>query len=1762
MNARPDTTGLSADEKRELLRELLRRRARQDTERDLSHGERGLWLHSRIAPDSSSYNLLYAGRIHGSLDRERLGAALTALATRHEPLRTVYRETPDGPVAYQKTDANVPLHTVDASTWHSQRLDRWLDDRLARPIDLANGPLLEATVLSLGPEEHMLVLSMAHIAVDFWSFDILIAELAALYIDPANAVAPADRSYGDYVRWQQNLLNGPRGQALREYWVNRLAGAPPRLDLPGRRPRPATQTFAGRMHAFEIDEERTAALRQLAKTEGVTLQISILAAFVALLHRYSGSDDIVVGSPIAGRGMPGAERMIGYFVNAVALRSDLASDPSYSELLQQVRRTVLEAVEHQDYPFTVLAEQLVPVRDPAHSPIFQVFFAWETSRASTGALLAELPDDSLRLETSTLRQGGAPLDLMLMVAERERTLSAVLQYNTDLFDASMIRRLADHFAVLLDAAIATPHRAIGSLPILTPAEVLDMARWNATRIDEFQDHCLPRLIRDQVLRSPHATAVSFRGKHVSYRDLQRRAEHLAGLLQSAGVRPGEAVGIALQRSEMSVIGAYAALLAGGAFLPVDPRHPAQRLRTIASEARVVVWITDDASRDRLPSDARTVNAEGAQEEPTGFDPAAASPRPGDAAYVMFTSGSTGIPKGVVNTHRGICNRLLWMQREYPLSAQDSVLHKTPATFDVSVWELFWPLVAGARVVVAEPDGHLDAGYLAETIVENEVTVVHFVPSMLRIFLADMRARQCTGLRRVITSGEALTADLRDEFFGLLPASLHNLYGPTEAAIDVTYYDCRRDDPDPVVPIGRPIANTRIHLLDRHRNPVPIGVTGELYIGGIGVAKGYVSRPELTAERFVEDPWAAEPGVLLYRTGDLARFRPDGAIEYLGRADQQVKIRGVRIEPAEVEAALSASSSVREAVVVADGDDPSSRRLVAYVVPADLAALPTDGDLRALLRERLPDAMVPAHFVPLDRIPTTPSGKRDYRALPEPPTERPGIDDRYQPPEGPIQIALAGLWQKALRVDRIGADDDFFELGGSSTQIMEICTGAGELGITVSPETLFRHRTISAIARSVEDGEAPRLHETSSGTALVDSYTAPAGATAVDRPVPRAGNTVIESIGVYLPDNVVSTEEILAGCARPVGIPLAQLTGIRTRRRVGPGEFSIDLALRAAHRCLSLSRHTAADIDLLICTNISKIEGPDHRFVYEPSSSMRLRTLLALDNALSFDISNACAGMFTGISVADGFLRTGRVRRAMVVSGEYISHIIDTAQREIVDLLDDRLACLTVGDAGAALILERGTDGHTGFHDLRLRSLSKYSDLCIGRRTDQPHGGAIMHTKAVEQTAVAVRKSIPFAAGMLSRHGWSAESVDHILVHQTSKASIDDASATINRLAGRPVAHPEKVVYNLAERGNTASTTHFVAIHDLVRKGSIRAGDRMLFGVTGSGQTVGAALYTFDDLPNRMRGGDVSAPPASSEYVAPKPRRVRIEAIAIATARDGDTAVDLAVDAGSACLAQSTVESSDIGLLLYAGMLRDGHMIEPATATFVASKLHINDDPAEPFDGGTLAFDVMDGATGFLAACHIAATAIGAGDTPAALVVAAEADPDVPGRLAATRGIVHGGSALLLTGSEDGTGFTDFHFATYPSDIGALSSYNRMHGAEGLQVSRVPALEDVYLARIGETVAEFLAGLELSLSDIGVVCGPQISTKFLDRLAERIDVPRSRVVDVTVDGVDLFTSSIPAALRHCRDSGFAVDGDVGLIVAVGAGIRVGCAIYRF
>jgi amino acid adenylation domain-containing protein len=907
----------------------------------LSFAQRRLWFLDQLLPGSTAYTFSPALRLHGPLDAGALRGALEEVVARHEALRTTFPTERGEPFQRVVPAAAVPLPVHDLSgetpAEREARAQALAAELLERPLDLATGPLLRAELLRLGPEDHVLALAIHHIVFDMWSLGVLYDELAALYAarreGRPNPLPALPAQYGDFTLWQRERLDGPGLERELAHWRARLEGATALLDLPTDRPRPAVQDFAGGTCLSTLPADVRDACTDLQRRQQVTPFMSLLAGYAALLSRLSSSVDVSVGTSVAGRGEARFERLAGFFVNTLVLRIDLGGDPSFGELLQRARHVALEAFDHQDVPFERLVDELQPERTMSHNPLFQAMFTLQNTRLRLPAL------PGLAVERFRVRHDSAFVDLWLEVVPRPQETAIAFSYKSQLFEAETVERMASRFVHLLRAGLAEPGTRLSRLPVLSGEErgVL-VAGWPRGGDAHPPEPVVTELIDRQAERTPDAVAVSFRERDVTYRELRARAAGLASRLAGLGAGPDAVVGLCLPRSDELVVAVLGILGSGAAYLPLDPTDPPARRHRMLRTAGARLVVTGEDLAAEYGGAGFTVAMAGAP------DADAAAPHragPDHLAYVIYTSGSTGEPKGVAVPHRGLVNRILWMQEAFALTPGDRVLQKTPCTFDVSVWEFLWPLVAGARIVVAEPDGHRDPGYLVDLVERRGVTTTHFVPPMLEAFLEQPDLERCRSLRLVVCSGQALPVEVQDRCLSRLGAELHNLYGPTEASIDVTWWACRARPGERTVPIGRPIAGVETYVLDRHLEPVPAGTPGELLLGGVCLARGYLGRPGLTAERFVPHPFGGR-GERLYRTGDLVRWRPDGTIDYLGRTDEQLKVRGFRIEPGEVESALRAHPAVREAVVRARQDEVGGASLVAWVVP-DAGA----GEVRAI-----------------------------------------------------------------------------------------------------------------------------------------------------------------------------------------------------------------------------------------------------------------------------------------------------------------------------------------------------------------------------------------------------------------------------------------------------------------------------------------------------------------------------------------------------------------------------------------------------------------------------------------------------------------------------------------------------------------------------------------------------------------------------------------------------------------------------------------------
>ena len=1031
----------------------------------LSFAQQRLWFLTQYEPESPEYNIPQGFRIEGPLAPERLKRAVDAILARHEALRTTFPAVDGQPMQLVADRLLLDLPVTDltdqpAPERHDLARRAAVADAV-RPFDLTLGPLLRALLFCTGPEEHLLFLNVHHVVYDGWSGGVFATELAALYAAlSADRPAPLPElpvQYLDFSIWQRGWLSGEVLAGQLDYWKGRLLGAPP-LDLATDRPRPAVRTHHGGTADLVLPRALAEGLTRLGQSTGGTLYVALSAAMKALLHHYTGQEDLTLGTLIANRTLPETERMIGFFANTLALRTDLSGDPAFRTLLEREREVALGAYTHQDLPFEKLVDEINPQRDLARTPIFQAMLILQNQPG--GPLV--IP--GLRISEVQIDNATSKFELTLYAIEREDGLAAYLEYNTDLFDPATVRRFLGHLAALAQGALADPALPLSELSWFSPEEARQLLHdWNATTVEFPRDRCLHDLITLQVARTPGAVAVELEGERVTYQDLDGQANRLARHLRRLGVGPEVLVGLAVERSFDMMVGLLGILKAGGAYVPLDPEYPRERLAYMLEQSGLRVLLTQERLLGKFPALPETgarVLVLDRDEDRAAIDAEDATPfdsgvRPENLAYILYTSGSTGKPKGVQIPHGAVVNFLLSMARRPGMTSADTLLAVTTLSFDIAGLELYLPLVQGARVVLVPRDVAQAGEQLLDRLTRSGTTVMQATPATWRLLLGA--GWKGDGRLKVLCGGEALPRDLADSILAEA-ASLWNVYGPTEATIWSMLQEVRKGER---ISIGKPLDNTQVYLLSPRGRSVPVGVPGELSIGGAGLARGYRDRPDLTAERFVPDPFSQTPGARLYRTGDLARHLPDGTVEFLGRIDHQVKVRGFRIELGEIETVLAEHPGIAQTVVLAREDTPGTRRLVAYFV-ARTSEPPKSQELRDFLKSRLPEYMVPALFVPLETLPLTPNGKVDRRALPAPDQDR--SERPYVAPSTPVELELAALWAEILGVKRVGLDDDFFELGGDSLLVIRVVSKANKKGLGITTKQLFQHRTLGELAR--------------------------------------------------------------------------------------------------------------------------------------------------------------------------------------------------------------------------------------------------------------------------------------------------------------------------------------------------------------------------------------------------------------------------------------------------------------------------------------------------------------------------------------------------------------------------------------------------------------------------------------------------------------------------------------------------------------------------
>ena len=1041
----------------------------------LSFAQQRLWFISLLEPHNNSYNIAEAIRLTGPLDIAILEQSFNQIIRRHETLRTTFHAVNGHPVQRIAPEYTLHIVAVDLRSFPPERQSDEARELAAqeaqRAFDLGKGPLLRLKALQLSEDAHVLLITMHHIISDGWSLGVMVKEALRLYDafsrGSSSPLPELPIQYADFAAWQREWLDSDVMTAQAEYWKDALAGAPPVLALPADRPRPAKQSFRGAAQHFEIPRQLSQQLASLSRQEGCTLFMTLLAAFNVLLYRYTGQEDIVIGSPIANRHRTEIEALIGFFVNTLVFRANLTGNPPFRDLLRQVRQTAFGHYMHQDLPYERVVDLIQPERNLSYNPVFQVMFIVQN------APIEEMAIPGLTITPSDIDTGAAMFDLTVSLRETPAGLTGSLQYNTDIFDSSRIARMIEHFQTLLGSITEAPQQRISEFSIMAPAERRRIVEeWNSATREYPRDLCIHHLFEQQVERTPDAIAVVFHDTRISYRSLNRRANRLAHHLQSLRVGPDVLVGLYIERSLDMVIGVLAILKAGGAYVPLDPAYPQERLAFMLADSRAKIVLTQPHLLQHVPEHAGTticLDSRGTQFESHPDNNPVTATRPESLAYVIYTSGSTGTPKGVAMRHRPLVNLITWQLRQTSVGKPGNTAQFSPMSFDVSFQEIFSTWCEGGTLVLLSEQTRRDPLKLLACLRDHAVErlFLPFVALQQIAEAATTAAEQLPAtLREVITAGEQLliTPAIERLFSRLESCTLCNQYGPSETHVATAFTLPASVETWPAIPpIGHPIDNACIYLLDTFLQPVPVGVPGEVYIGGDCLARGYLHRPDLTEKKFIDHPFA--PGERLYKTGDLAQYLTDGAIQFLGRLDSQVKIRGFRVELGEIEMLVTQHPAVKTVAVMVREDRPGDKKLVAYIVPKDIRSY-TSGEVRDFLKQRLPDYMIPAAFVSIDTLPMTPSGKVNLRALPPPETS--GLEKAYVPPRSPLEVELTEIWADILNLQKIGIHDNFFEIGGHSllaTQVMARITSAFQQDVPL--QHIFEHPTIAQLAEYIE-----------------------------------------------------------------------------------------------------------------------------------------------------------------------------------------------------------------------------------------------------------------------------------------------------------------------------------------------------------------------------------------------------------------------------------------------------------------------------------------------------------------------------------------------------------------------------------------------------------------------------------------------------------------------------------------------------------------------
>lgn len=1727
----------------------------------VSSAQHRLWILSKFGKVKTAYNITGILKVTGQINTEIFKTAIYTIIQRHETLRTIFKET-NGEIQ-QLIHEEFEFEFDEVFVEGIDELKNTIKTKSNHVFDLEVGPLLYVSIIKdIESANYAIVIAMHHIISDGWSIGIFTMECSEIYNSLLQHKEPnlpvLETQYVDFTLWEKEQEETENYTKQKEYWKAKLKDSPAFLELPYKKERPALQSFNGDLFKSEVSKELAEKVKGFCIEKNVTPFMFLLTVYKIVLNKYSNQTDILVGTPMTNRSVPELENLIGFFVNTLVIRTQIDDNLKFTNYLSEVKSVTLEIFQNKDISFETVLDLVKPPRNTSYSPIFQVMFTMEN-----------MPKEQLVFgtENAVIEQASnvsAKYDLTLSVREINETFEFEYEFNNEIFDSNIMQEFHKGYLNVLNTVLKTPETIIADIILLNEQEeTLILDEWNNTMYKYEKNSSFIHEFTKNVVLHPNAIAYEYQNTKLTYKELNKKSDKLAHFFSENGIGINQKVAIYIERNENLLPTLLGVLKTGATYIPLDPSYPIDRIKYIVEDSESEIILCNESTKSLFNElkDLKVVIIENeTQSNNTDAFKIADFVSENQPMYMIYTSGSTGNPKGVRIAHSSMLNFLIAMKKHLDFNEKHRLLAVTSLAFDISGLEFYLPLISGGTVVLANEMEVKSPHRLIDVIQKHNVNVMQGTPSLWQM-LKEVSWTPDNSFK-IICGGEALPQKLANWFLEI-STDAWNMYGPTETTIWSTFLKIENTNE---IAIGRPILNTSMYILDKNLRPITIGHKGELYIGGDGLAIDYYKKPELVSDRFIDWNYKNRK-VKLFKTGDFAKYNEDGSIVYLGREDSLVKINGYRIELGEVESKLLKIKEVEKAVVITRKDQSESNYLMAYVEMREELTL---DEINKKLKGYLPSYMIPSRFIKVEGFPLTPNGKIDRKAL----VNREEVNHlktaEFIAPETENEILLHRIWQQVLDIETIGVNDNFFNLGGASLQSIKISNLAEEAGLLVSPELIFEFSTIKELALKVEQisgvnigGQRIKQNE----IVIPENLKVKQGKTEVD--TIDTTSVSIESMGMYLPNKEVFSKEIVRDCTNEIRFPIERLTGIEKVYFVDQ-EYTFGLAEKAIEKCMAVSTYKPEDIDLVITCNIFRMSS-EKSISIEPGLSIQLSNKFGFKNALNFDITNACTGVFTAVYLAESFIKSGQAQRCLIVSGEYISHITKTSQIEVESYMDKRIAGLTLGDAGFAMVLEKSKDVNIGFQKFEMFTMGAYSDLCVVKPTSQSHGGFVVRTDAIKMGEAGHVAAANHALKTLASNQWDFSNIDNIIMHQASSTTTQNAMREINSVLGENVTNSGNIIDNIKQRGNTATTTYWLATIDNIINGRIANYSNLIYCISGSGLTLGTALYSFDDLPDRIRHYEqTSIPQAKKESnfeefeVPPFKRRLKMGNIGTAKkAGRKVNGIDLLYEATERCIDGNV---NDIDLIVYYGINREEYMYEPAISTFLAGKIKANSSVEEINTGkNTFAFDLMNGSLGFLNTCHTMLQLAQSDKCSKALLTTSEIDNNK--RYSDTYDelpIYEGAASVLLVASDDETGFGKFVFENYPQFINDKKSWAEWDG-----VSIKTIIEEdkshinEYVRFTLEVINKVLIENEMILDNCSIIYAPQYCIEYIHLLKDsemfknwkgKWSSPEENVGNSTLTSV--------FQIQDSQETGEVNKGDVGIIVNIGAGLQIGCATYKF